>query len=113
MLPILLYASPAWSPWLKGSIDSLVSFQRRFVRRIAYKCGIGPESINLTPIPVLLDERDICLTKLILRNPDFAGFFDKVDTVTRAREIFVVPLAWNNTVLFSFRWRAFKRLSSS
>ena len=113
VFPILLYASPVWRPWLKRYIkDSLESFQRRFVRRVAFKCDVDPDTIKFDSVSELLDDRDLAPAKILMDNPDFDDFFVRRQTVTRTREIVHVPRAKNNTVMYGFRWRLSKRLSS-
>ncbi len=38
--PILQYAPPAWSPYLKGNIDHVESVQHYFTRRLLDRCGM-------------------------------------------------------------------------
>ena len=112
VIPLLLYASPVWRPWLKRSIRSLESFQRNFIKRVAYKCDTSPSDICLEPICDILDARDLGLAHRFLRHPEFCDMFVRKETRTRSRFVYTVPLARSNVVLYSFRWRLSKMLSN-
>ncbi|XP_018495292.1 uncharacterized protein LOC108864341 [Galendromus occidentalis] len=109
VLPILLYGSPAWRPWLMKHIRAIENFQKLFLRRTAYKCGIDVNCLVLPSISTLLDEADRSLCLSIIKNPDFSNFFDSAQTITRAQRKFKVPLARKNVVHHSFRWRVSRR----
>ena len=111
VLPILLYASSVWRPLLKSSVTSLELFQRRICLRIARKCDVDPCAIFVKSISEVCDEREWCFAHLFLENPEFSWFFVGRSTSTRSRLQFLAPLARNNTVHNSFRWRLSRRLS--
>jgi len=96
--PILEYASPVWSPYLVGDIDTIESVQRRFTKSLP---GFGllpyPErlkSANIEPLELRRLHADLILTFLILhRKVDFcpAHFFTlRADGRTRGHPLKLV-----------------------
>ncbi|XP_028966813.1 uncharacterized protein LOC108864008 [Galendromus occidentalis] len=90
ILPVLLYGSEVWRPWFKRDLLLPESFQKRFIRRVALKCSVCCDSIDLSPISALLDEKDRKLAIKILHDPLFDDFLAIRDTLTRASKISVL-----------------------
>ena len=59
ILPHFMYCSTVWRPYSKKSIEALESVQKRFVRRLAFRCGLSRKSICLRSIADLHREADI------------------------------------------------------
>ncbi|XP_003739610.1 uncharacterized protein LOC100908256 [Galendromus occidentalis] len=113
VLPSLLYGSEAWRPWLKKSLALLEKFQRKFIRRVAFKCRAEPDYDSLLPISEILDRKDLKLASSIQRSHFLRNFFVTRLTNTRSRRLFVVTRARNNLVANSFRWRLSKRFNDT
>ncbi|XP_018497187.1 uncharacterized protein LOC108865037 [Galendromus occidentalis] len=111
VLPSLLYGSEVWRPWLKGSVAALDGLQRKFLRRVAAKCGTELDRCFLPSISDILDDKDLRLAHTVLRLQFMRGFFITRPTNTRSGRLFVIPRARNNTVFNSFRWRLSKRFN--
>jgi hypothetical protein len=52
ILPVLLYASPVWTPHLRQDIDELEAVQRRFTRRLEHQKGL-PYGLRLRNLEML------------------------------------------------------------
>lgn len=67
----LLYASPVWRPWLKGSVESL-EFYREVLHHVctyALKCDVNRGTIKLSPTTELLDDHNLDFSELHIDNP--------------------------------------------
>ncbi len=70
-VPILEYATPAWSPYLKGDIDHVESV-RYFTRRLFDRCGMGYldklDQLQLDSLEVCRIKTDLILYYKVLYN---------------------------------------------
>ena len=93
VLPILVYASEAWRPYLAKDRLRLERFQRKFIARLAFPCHVDRSAISLLPLSSRLHSRDSKLANLIVRR-DLPRDFSKIrgcSTCRRFRFFFQPP----------------------
>ena len=115
VLPILLYASPVWSPGLKRDRERLENVQKRYIRRVAFKCGVRRTDITYVPISDLLTQQDERIFAKIRKDSDrFSRMFSTVLSNTR-RGVNIMPrvTARKTVVANLFPWRITAKLHNS
>ena len=104
-MPIIMYASPAWSPRFKKDARRLQAAQNKFLRRV--KLRTGDDSISLVPIADLLKRTDRRYFAKLKENAErFTKLFNTVTTRTRSGAV-VSPkaTAMSEKVRHLYPWR--------
>ena len=107
ILPILLYCSTVWRPKDKRGIDLLRKAQRRFSRRVEFRCGLERRSLELVDIIDRFHKADLRVLRKIMKNDDcFDEFFELSYRNTR-RGFSLAPKTRAATVKLEqgFAWR--------
>lgn len=107
VLPIITYASSVWKPSLQKDTKIISAMQRRFIRRVAFKCGVPKDSIEYENILEILNENDQKqLNALRKHGTTFHKLFNITTTNTRRGEI-ISPKSIPNKKAVSniFAWR--------
>ena len=110
--PKLLYCAPVWSPSLSGDMMILERVRTRYIRLVAYRCGVDREVISraLTPVTELhrrADERAFMRT---LRSENRDHFFDVSGNNLRSHYyVRAKAIAPTNIVNNLFSWRVVRK----
>ena len=110
VVPRLIYCSAVWTPPLIKDISLLQRSQRKFIERLARRCGvpITHPSISLPPITSLHIAQDTKALRSIISRGTIDNFFKITTTRTRAGTC-LDPLEVSKSFLVSsqFPWRIF------
>ena len=113
VVPRLSYCCEIWRPYLKKDKLALDRTQRRFLRRVAYRCGIDVASISLRDLDVIYDTADRNMLNRLRGLPCFDVLFREFDTnLRRGRVTQPRVQARNDRVLNMFAWRVCRLLSN-
>ena len=107
VMPIITYASPVWNTGLVKDKKLLQRAQKRFLRRVAYRCKVGIDEILCKDILEVLCANDLCTLKRLKKFPSlFDEFFNTVSTVTRSGlSLQPKETASKTSVNNAFAWR--------
>jgi ribonuclease P/MRP protein subunit RPP40 len=111
VLPVLMYCSEVWSPTLIRDINLLQKIQDKFIKRIAWKCGVARNSIVLPQLQSLRNTKDQKMLSKILASESKLHFFDLREAGTRS-EIVVRArtIAHTDKIAQQFSWRVSKAI---
>jgi hypothetical protein len=110
VLPKIIYCGPVYRPSQVGLVSAIESIQKRFLRRLRWRCGDNV-GVDLPPLMSILDSQD----RRLLISLAKANLLDRFFTVGRNRlrsQFNVLPLsvARTQTTKHLFSWRILERL---
>lgn len=107
VMPIVSYASPVWYPRLLKDQNLLQKMQRKFVKRVSFRCGIDIAMIKYTDILSILNENDKNMFQTIKNNDTrFQSMFSTtVNNTRRGENIYPRAMANKSSVKGMYAWR--------
>lgn len=111
IVPKLLYCCQVWRPYLKRDLSALDSVQSRFIRRVAFRCGIERESLTLPSLKSLFDKADLNMYNTLKSLPSFVNMFDvKMNNLRSATNVRAHHIAKSDKINNMFVWRVARNL---
>lgn len=106
VIPKLMYCSSAWFSSVMKLRSARESVQRKFIRRLAYRCGIESKDISLPPLSQIAAANDLNALRSLGRADLIRDLFYIRHNSARS-QLTVRPLAIarSDTVNNTFAWR--------
>lgn len=106
VLSKILYCSPVWEPYLKKHRNLIESVQKKFKKRLYWRCSIQKSNIVLPPISSLLQRQNIRSLSQLQRANLSNHFFDiKPNNLQSGCSILPKAVARTEHVNNCFAWR--------
>jgi hypothetical protein len=113
VIPKFLYCSEVWRPYMRKHVEAIERVQRRFLRRVAFRCGIDRASLFLPPISELHSRADRRMYKRLLRTGDISHFVNVRENALRSGQtITAIEVARTERLNNIFAWRIVRALRS-
>ena len=112
-MPKLSYCAHVWRPYLKKDTNLLQAVQDRFVKRIAWKCNVPRESIELEDVELVQSRSDLQILRWLTQNEKLQSFFNiSRNELRSAVSRRTHEIANNDIVNNSFPWRVERRVNA-
>ena len=113
VVPKLSYCAHVWRPYLKKDTNLLQAVQNRFVKRIAWKCNVPRESIELEDVELVQARSDLQMLPWLTQNEKLQNFFNIYRNELRSTvSLRTHEIANNDIVNNSFFWRVERRVNA-
>lgn len=113
VLPLLMYACQVWSPGRAGDFVLLERMQRRFLRRVEFRCNLPRHSIEIVSVEERFRTLDMRMFNRIMENEEFFDMMFDL-SASRSRRGFILKpkvVARTSRVSNLFPWRIVKMIN--
>lgn len=102
--PIVTYCCSVWRPSSQLMLSKLERVQRRFLKRVQYRCNL-PTEVQLPPLSDMFDKADFRFVKKLFNDGDIGKFFIVNDNPRRGIELNSITIARSSLINELFHWR--------